>query len=99
MKRNKAESTVYESGETRDLPKDEVQHFLTNLKLIFQNGVLHSKNKTRLHRLLAIHNCHYVVEQMLRERAKNMIFKGSALHKLGFEKIIKKVSKTKTIPD
>lgn len=99
MKRNKVESILSGSGDATDLPKDEVQHFLTNLKLIFQNGVLHSKNKTRLHRLLAIHNCHYVVEQMLRERAKNMIFKGSALHKLGFEEIIKKVSRTKTIPD
>lgn len=51
-----------------------------------------------MHRLLTIHNCHYVVEQILREQAKNMSFSG-ALHNIGFDEITKKVNSKNTIPD
>jgi hypothetical protein len=66
----------------------ELQFFLTNMKLIYQHGVSHSKNKSKLNRLLSLHNSHYVVEQVLRERAKNMSFSG-ALHQIGFLEIKK----------
>ena len=65
--------------------------FLLNMKLIYKHGVSHSKNKTKVDLLLAIHNSHYVVEQILRERAKDMTF-NNALHKIGFEEIIKRVN-------
>jgi len=39
-----------------------------------------------------------VVEQIIRDQAKNMTFK-NALHKIGFEAIIKKVNNKKNIPD
>jgi len=80
------------------MTQDELKLFLTNMKLIYQHGVSHSKNKSKMQRLFAIHNCHYVVEQAIREQAKNMTFK-NALHKIGFEAIIKRVHKKKSIPD
>ena len=73
-------------------------YFLMNMKLIYQHGFSHSRNKSKLHRLLAIHNCHYVVEQIIRDQAKDMPFK-NALHKIGFEAIIKRVNNKKNIPD
>ena len=76
----------------------EVRLFLINMKLIYQHGASHSKNKSKIHRLLAIHNSHYVVEQIIREQAKDMTFK-NALHKIGFDTILKKVHKKKNIPD
>jgi len=79
------------------MAQDEIKSFLANMKLVYQHGVSHSKNKARLHRFLAIHNCHYVVEQIIRERAKDMTFKGGPLQKIGFEVIIKRVNKKKTI--
>jgi len=68
------------------------------MKLIYQHGVSHSKNKSKIQRLLAVHHCHYVVEQIIREQAKDMAFE-NALHKIGFEAIIKKVHRKKNIPD
>ena len=41
---------------------------------------------------------HYVVEQILREKAKDIEFKGS-LEGIGFEKIIKQLNDKRTIPD
>ena len=80
------------------MTQDELKYFLTNMKLIYQHGFSHSRNKSKLHRLLAIHNCHYVVEQIVRDQAKDITFK-DALHKIGFEEIIKRVHKKKNIPD
>ena len=80
------------------LSQDDIKSFLTNLKLIYQHGVSHSKNKSKIHRLFAIHNCHYVVEQIIRERAKDMPFEG-ALLKIGFKEIIKKVHEKQNIQD
>jgi hypothetical protein len=48
--------------------------------------------------LFAIHDCHYVVEQILREKAKDTSFSG-ALHDIGFEKIIRAINSKETIPD
>jgi hypothetical protein len=77
---------------------DELGLFLINMKLIYQHGVSHSKNKSKMQRLFAIHNSHYVVEQIVREQAKDITFK-NALHKIGFDAILKKVHKKKNIPD
>jgi len=79
-------------------PSPDLSNFLTNMKLIYEHGYAHSRNRSRMHLLLAIHNCHYVVEQILRERAKDSTFSG-ALHSIGFEKIIKAVNDMQTIPD
>jgi len=79
------------------MTQDKPTIFLTNMKLIYQHGVSHSKNNFKIHLLFAIHNCHYVVEQILRQRAKDFSFTGE-LHKIGFEKIIKRVNKKKNIP-
>ena len=72
--------------------------FLTNMKLIYQHGISHSKGESKLHRLLAIHNCHYVVEQIIREKARDVTF-SKALHDIGFEEIIKVVNSKENIPD
>jgi hypothetical protein len=56
----------------KKLLQEENIPFLLNMKLIYQHGVSHSKNKSKMDLLLAIHNCHYVVEQILRERAKDI---------------------------
>jgi len=48
--------------------------------------------------LLAIHNSHYAIEQILREQARNVTF-DAALHKIGFEEIITKLRKQKNIPE
>jgi hypothetical protein len=63
---------------------EEIKNFLTNLKLIYEHGVSHSRNKSKMHLLFAIHNCHYAVEQILREKAKDITF-SDALHKIGFK--------------
>jgi len=76
--------------------------FLTNMKLIYQHGVAHSKNKSKLSRLLAIHNCHYVAEQIVRERCKHMTFNGAfndALHNLNFEEIIGRLNRRQNVKD
>jgi hypothetical protein len=65
--------------------------FLLNMKLIYKHGVSHSKNKTKVDLLLAIHNSHYVVEQILRERAKDITFV-NALHKIGFEESLRRLT-------
>jgi hypothetical protein len=74
------------------------ENFLTNMKLIYQHGVSHSKANSKLHRLLAIHNCHYVVEQIVREKARDITFR-KALHEIGFEVIIKEINNKQPIPD
>jgi hypothetical protein len=53
------------------MTQEAVQQFLTNMKLIYQHGVSHSKNRSKIHLMFAIHDCHYVVEQIARERAKD----------------------------
>jgi hypothetical protein len=68
------------------------------MKLIYLHGVSHSKGDSKLHRLLAIHNCHYVTEQIIREKARDLTF-NKALHEIGFEEIIKEVNKKQNIPD
>ena len=80
------------------MTQDEHRFFLTNMKLIYQHGASHSRNKSKMQRLFAIHSCHYVVEQMLREKVKNTTFTG-ALHRIGFDVILKKVCEKQTIPD
>jgi hypothetical protein len=80
------------------MTQDELKKFLTNMKLIYEHGVHHSKNKSTMHRLFAIHNCHYVVEQIIRERAKDMHFKG-ALQEIGFKAVIKKVHDKQNLQD
>lgn len=80
------------------MAQDELRFFLINMKLIYQHGVSHSKNKSKIQRLFAIHNCHYVVEQIIREQAKDMTFR-NALHKIGFEEIIARVHRKKNIQD
>lgn len=87
------EEEVTEPSSTADL-----KHLLTNLKLIYEHGFSHSRNKSRIHLLLAIHNSHYSVEQVLRQKAKNITF-NDALHKIGFKQIIKKVHEGQNIPD
>ena len=79
------------------MTREELKGFLVNMKLIYQHGASHSKNKSNIQRLFAIHDCHYVVEQIIREQAKDMTFK-NALHKIGFEDIIKKVNKRVSLP-
>ena len=76
----------------------ELELFLTNMKLIYQHGVSHSKNRSKIHLLFAIHNCHYVVEQIIRDKARDIKF-SNALHKIGFKQIIKKVHEKRSIPD
>lgn len=72
--------------------------FLVNMKLIYEHAIAHSKNKSKLNRLMALHSCHYVTEQVLREKARDMGFSG-ALRDIGFENIIKQVNKKVNIPD
>jgi hypothetical protein len=76
----------------------DVKSFLMDMKRLYQQGVLASKNISRFQRRLAIHYIHFVVEQILREKAKDIEFKNS-LSKICFEDIIKRLSKGKTIPD
>lgn len=80
------------------MTQEDIRPFLINMKLIYLHGVSHSKNKSKVDLLLAIHNSHYVVEQVIRERAKDMSF-GEALHKISFDEIIKKVNKKQNIQD
>jgi hypothetical protein len=75
----------------------DLKNFLMDMKSLYQQGVLASKNFSRFQRRLAIHYIHYVVEQILREKAKDIEFKNS-LANSGFEKIMKKLSVEKTIP-
>jgi hypothetical protein len=77
---------------------EDIKNFLTNLKLIYEHGVSHSRNKSKMHLLFAIHNCHYAVEQILREKAKDITF-SDALHRIGFKEVIEKVHESQNIPD
>jgi hypothetical protein len=76
----------------------DVKSFLMDMKSLYQQGVLASKNPSRFQMRLAIHYIHYVVEQILREKAKDIQFNNS-LAKIGFEEIIKNLNKRKPIPD
>jgi len=76
----------------------DVKIFLMDMKRLYQYGVLTSKNPARFQRRLAIHYIHYVVEQILREKAQDCQFKGR-LSEQRFEEIIKKLNLKKTIPD
>ncbi len=71
--------------------------FLINIRLIFEHGRSNC-NKSRLGRLIAIHEAHYAVEQVLREKASDQTFQG-ALHDIGFEEIITKLNGKQSIPD
>jgi hypothetical protein len=86
------------SPTTGAAPSPDMSIFLTNMKLIYEHGFAHSRNRSRMHLLFAIHNCHYAVEQILREKAKDITF-NDALHKIGFERIIKVLNDNQTIPD
>jgi len=71
--------------------------FLINLKMIMKHGLLHLKNRSQLNIMLGVHNSHFVIENLLREKAKDHEFKAS-LSEIGFEKIIKQVNKKHNIP-
>ena len=79
------------------MPSD-LKSFLMDMKSLYQQGVLASNNLSRFQRRLAIHYIHYVVEQILIERAKDVRFT-DRLANIGFEKIIGKLHKTMNIPD
>jgi len=76
--------------------QDDPTIFLTNMKLIYQHGVSHSKTKSKINLLFAIHNSHYVAEQIIRDQARDITFK-DALHKIGFLEIAKRVHRKQNI--
>ncbi len=80
------------------MTEEIIKPFLINMKLIYQHGLSHSKIKSKTNLMLAVHNSHYVVEQILRDRAKDMKF-SDALHKIGFEEIIRRVNEKQNIQD
>ena len=73
--------------------------FLGNIKLIFEHGVHCSKNKSRLQRLLAIHELHYVVEQILRERYPQYDQTKIDVKHERFIDILNALNKKQSIPD
>lgn len=77
---------------------ETTKEFLVDMKLMFEHGRSHATKNSRLNRRIAVHHLHFVVEQVLREKAKHSRFSNS-LQRIGFEDIIKKLNKTKTIPD
>ena len=48
-----------------------------NLKMIMKHGMLHIKNRSQLNIMLGVHNSHFAVENLLREKAKDNEFKAS----------------------
>jgi hypothetical protein len=76
----------------------EQENFLMDMKRLYKQGALTSKSPDRFQRRLAIHYIHFVVEQILREKAKDYQFQGR-LSEQGFEKIIKKLNNQLNIPD
>jgi hypothetical protein len=72
--------------------------FLSNIKLIYAHGRMHSRNESKLNLLLAIHNSHFAVESVLREKAKDQQF-SEALRNIGFERIIKRLNEKLNIPN
>ena len=62
-----------------------------------KHGIQHLKNKSKLNIMLGIHNSHFAVENLLREKAKDHRF-NAPLSRTGFEEIIKKVNKDPNIP-
>jgi len=88
---------MVEEGGSETMSSD-MKSFLMDMKSLYQQGVLASKNLSRFQRRLAIHYIHYVVEQILREKAKDIEFKNSLAH-IGFEEIMKSLKKGKPIPD
>ncbi len=75
-----------------------VNSFLLDMKLMFEHAKSHSNQNSRLNRRITIHHLHFVVEQVIREKAKNDQFTGD-LYQIGFEKIIKKLHNSMNIPD
>lgn len=69
--------------------KNGMKSFLT-MKLMYQYGTLYSRSERKAHWLLAIHNCHYVVEQVQREYLTDQYFDDGALHFISFYDISKK---------
>lgn len=80
------------------MEKPDTAFFLINLKMIMKHGMLHLKNKSKLNIMLGIHNSHFAVENLLREKAKDHRF-NAPLSKTGFDDIIKKVNKDPNIPN
>lgn len=80
------------------MAQNEQRTFLVNMKLIYEHAIAHTRSNSKLNRLMALHSCHYVAEQILREKARDVGFNG-ALHDIGFETIIKNVNRKVTIPD
>lgn len=77
---------------------NERENFLMDMKRLYKQGALTSKSPDRFQRRLAIHYIHFVVEQILREKARDYHFQGRLLEQ-GFEKIIKKLNREMSIPD
>ncbi len=80
------------------LAQEDQSKFLMDMKLMFLTGMRLSSSFSRFDNRLSIHHLHFVVEQILREKAKKMQFKGT-LQQIGFEKIIERVNKSANIPD
>lgn len=76
----------------------DVKIFLMDMKRLYQYAVQVSKTPSRFQGRIAIHFLHYVVEQVLREKAQDYIFNGR-LSEVGFEKIIQKLNQKMNIPD
>ena len=76
----------------------ERENFLMDMKRLYKQGVITSKSTHRFQRRLTIHYIHFVVEQILREKARDYHFQGR-LSEQGFEKIIKRLNEQMTIPD
>jgi hypothetical protein len=76
----------------------ERENFLMDMKRLYKQGVITSKSTDRFQRRLTIHYIHFVVEQILREKARDYHFQGR-LSEQGFEKIIKRLKEQMTIPD
>ena len=87
-----------EENQVLESMSSNVKSFLMDMKRLYQHGVLTSKNPSRFQRRLTIHFIHYVVEQILREKAKDIEFTGN-LAKISFEDAIKKLHKRMSIPD
>lgn len=77
---------------------NENNEFLANIKLIFEHGVKCSKNKSKLMRLLAIHELHYVIEQIFRQKSVEHNFSNQT-KLVGFKEILSKLDNQMNIPD
>lgn len=73
------------------------KEFLLDMKLMFEHGKHHALKRSRLNRRIAIHHLHFVVEHILKEKAKDDYFKGS-LNEINFVEIITKLNGKKNMP-